>query len=195
MNILKIKIVGESPLMMHSERGANPLDPEAKELKMFTGKRKKTDEDYEEIAYRDWKLGLYFDENIGPYIPGLNLRSSIVEGGKMNKLGKSIQKGTMIIEDKIKLEHDGPRTIKGLWADAKYRDVRSVVVNQARNMRCRPIFHDWYLIAEIHYDTTIIDIDNILLAANNAGAYIGLGDFRPGKGNGSFGRYGVTVLS
>jgi hypothetical protein len=139
-------------------------------------------------------MGMYFDEKIGPYIPGLNIRASVVAGGKMNKLGTTLQKGTMILADKIPLEYEGPRTVKGLWADSKYRDIRSVVVGQARTMRCRPIFHTWKMVVDVHFDTKIIDVDNILLSAENAGSYIGIGDFRPGKGNGSYGRYEVKVI-
>jgi len=194
MEKVKLELTGISPLLMHSERGANPLDPETKIMKKLTSKKNKTDEDYEEMAFVDWKMGLYLDEKLGPYIPGLNVRASIVEGGKMNKLGTSIQKGTMILDDSIPLIYQGPKTIKELWASPKYRDIRSVVVNRNRMMRCRPIFHEWKVEVDIHYDTKIIDIEKIVMAADNAGSYIGLGDFRPGKGNGSFGRYEVNVV-
>jgi len=194
MEILKLELAGLSPLLMHSERGANPLDPGTKAMKVITGKKKKTDEDYEELARMDWTMGMYFDITIGPYIPGLNVRASIVAGGKMNKLGTTLQKGTMILAEKIKLEYDGPRTQEKLWENPKFRDIRSVVVSQSRNMRCRPIFHEWSLTVDIHFDTKIIDIDQILLSAENAGSYIGIGDFRPGKGNGSFGRYEVKII-
>ena len=194
MEILKLELTGLSPLLMHSERGANPLDPDTKAMKAVTGKKKKTDEDYEEMALRDWSMAMYFDDEIGPYIPGLNIRASIVAGGKMNKLGTTLQKGTMILATKIPLEYEGPRKIKELWANPKYRDIRSVVVGQARTMRCRPIFHSWKLIVDVNYDTKIIDTDNIMLSAENAGSYIGIGDFRPGKGNGSYGRYEVKIV-
>lgn len=194
MDILNLELTGLSPLMMHSEKGCNPLDPEVKEMKTITGKRKKTDEDHETIAFMDWKMGMYFDEKIGPYIPGINIRSSFVDGGKLNKLGTALQKGTMILAEKVKLEFEGPRTIEKLWADPQYRDIRSVVVNKARTMRCRPMFHNWRCVVEINYDTRIIDKDNLLLSANNAGMFIGIGDFRPGKGNGSYGRYSVAVV-
>lgn len=194
MEILKLKLTGESPLLMHSERGANPLDPLVRELKVLTDKKKKTDEGYAEKAFLDWSIGIYHDEKIGPYLPGLNIRASIVAGGKMNKLGANLQKGTMVLDEKVKLEYDGPRSIDGLWSDTKYRDIRSVVVNGKRVMRCRPIFHQWSVAVEIYYDTQIINVDDVILSANNAGKYIGIGDFRPGKGNGSFGRYDVEVI-
>jgi len=159
METVKFFFKGLSPLMMHSERGANPLDPDVKELKTITGKKKKTDEDHELIAYMDWKLGLYFDKQLGPYVPGINVRAAIVAGGKMNKFGTALQKGTTILCEKIKLDYDGPRDLAALWNDAGFRDIRSVVVSRARTMRCRPIFPEWTLTFDFHYDTSVINMD------------------------------------
>ena len=196
MEIIKIKFTGISPLMMHSERGANPLDPDVKELKKISGKGKgkKTDEDYAEMARMDWQLGMYFDEKAGPYIPGINVRACVVAGGKMNKLGTSLQRGTTVLVEKIPLEYSGPRSMEKLWENSNYRDIRSVVVGQSRTMRCRPIFKEWSLTFDFYYDPSVIDKENVLLSATNAGTFIGLGDFRPGKGNGTFGRFSVDVV-
>jgi len=194
METLKLKFTGITPLMMHSERGANPLDPDVKFLKTITGKKKKTDEDHEQIAKLDWRLGMYFDEKVGPYIPGINVRASIVAGGKMNKLGTLLQKGTTLGIDMIPLEYTGPRDIEGLWEDKRFKDIRSVVVSKARTMRCRPVFAQWALAFEIYFDAQVIDSAEVLLSARNAGQFIGIGDFRPGKGNGTFGRFSVESL-
>ena len=50
METLNVRITGTSPLMMHSDKFANPLLPETKAHKALTAKRKKTDEDHEAIA-------------------------------------------------------------------------------------------------------------------------------------------------
>lgn len=190
---LQMKITGMSPLLMHSDRYANPLDPDTKEHKRLTSKRKKTDDDHADIAFSEWKGGLYFDEKLGPYLPSINIRSCLVEGAKLNKNGASMQRGTVILEDKLRLEYQGPRTIDGLWNDNRFRDARSVVVSRARLMRYRPLFPDWSVMVEIHFDPQIIEADQILQSAENAGKFIGLGDFRPNKG-GSFGRFSVEAL-
>jgi len=193
MELLELKFVGESGLMMHSEKGANPLDPDVKFLKTVTGKKKKTDEDHEMIARLDWRLGMYYDEKMGPYLPGINIRASIVAGGKMNKLGTNLQKGTIITGEKYRLEYDGPRTIEELWLNTNFRDVRSVVVSQSRTMRCRPFFPEWAVSFDILYDPKVINKSEVIMSAENAGKFIGIGDFRPGKGNGSFGRFSVVA--
>ena len=97
MEILNISIKGLSPILLHSDRYANPLDPGAKAHKVLTGKRVKTDEDHAAIAESEWRGGLYFSKGIGVYLPTANIRSCIVEGAKLSKLGKAIQRGTIIL--------------------------------------------------------------------------------------------------
>ena len=192
MENLKLRFTGQSALLMHSDRYANPLDAMAKRHKQLTSKRKKTDEDHVEIARSEWEGSLYFDDSAGPYMPSINVRSCIVEGGKLNKLGAAIQRGTIIMDDVLPLAYDGPRTLDALWADAKFRDVRSVVVARQRLMRCRPRFSAWGVEFDIYYDPSIIDRAQLFQAAVNAGQFIGLGDYRPNKG-GPFGRFEVTA--
>ena len=194
MDKLKIKLAGESPLLMHSDRGANPLDPETKRHKALTSKRKKTDEDHEAIARSEWKLSLYHDKKLGPYLPTTNIRSAIVNGGKINKLGSAIQKGTLILADRAAVNYKGPRDPDELWDSQAYTDCRSVVVGQSRLMRYRPVFETWSLEFELLYDTTVLDREQIEQALGNAGRLIGLGDYRPECG-GPFGRFLAEVAS
>lgn len=193
MQSMKIQISGISPLLMHSDRYANPLDEGAKRHKQLTSKRKKTDEDHADIAFSEWVGGLYYDDEVGPYLPGINMRSCLIEGGKLNKLGAAIQRGTIIMEDKLRLLYSGPRSIAKLWEDSRFRDVRSVVVSRSRLMRYRPCFPEWGAEVEVTYDPAIIDGADLLRSAENAGRFIGLGDYRPNKG-GPFGRFEVQLL-
>lgn len=50
MQDFKIELRGSAPLLMHSSRLSNPLDPAAKALKSATSKRSKTDEDHELVS-------------------------------------------------------------------------------------------------------------------------------------------------
>jgi hypothetical protein len=111
----------------------------------------------------------------------------------LNKLGAAMQRGTVILDDKIPLEYVGPRTIEGLWNDPRFRDARSVVVSRARLMRYRPMFQEWAVTVDLTFDPQILEADQIFQCAENAGKFIGLGDFRPNKG-GSFGRFTVESV-
>lgn len=191
MQILKALLTGLSPIILHSDRGANPLDPDVKAHKELTSKRKKTDEDHEAIAESEWRLGLYWDAEHGPYIPGMNARASLVGGAKFNKLGATVKRSTIPLLERIPLQYEGPRGIDELWKAGTFTDVRSVGVGQARIMRCRPIFRLWSLPFHFSFDPEQMDESQVKTALEQAGTMLGLGDYRPEKG-GLFGRFRVT---
>lgn len=188
METLKVRITGSSPLLMHSDRLANPLDPLKKELATYTSKRKKTDEDHEEISRIEWSAAMYHDDNIGPYIPGVMVKATMINAAKKTKEGPKARSGLIVTTSKARLEYDGPRDKEKMWKSGKFADIRSVVVQRARLMRCRPVFTEWSFVAEIMYDMSVIDKADILRLLETAGLMVGIGDFRPQFG-GDFGRF------
>lgn len=188
MQTIKIRLIGTKPMLQHSDCLADPLNPKTKAHKELTSKRKKTDDDHEAIAKSEWLASLYFNEETGPYIPGQNIYASMVSGAKLSKLGKQIQRGCEVVEDECPLEYEGPRDIKGLWNERFY-DARSVKVQAARLIRYRPIFKKWATTCTIAFDEQAIDSAQIIKCLQDAGAYCGIGDYRP-----RFGRFEVEVL-
>jgi hypothetical protein len=180
---------GITPLMMHSERLANPFDPLTKEIKAVTGKRKKTEDDQLEIARLEWLGGLYFDDDAGIHIPGYNMFAAIVNGGKLHKLGTAIKRAALVKEDHIRLVYEGPKTPDKLFEDKRFVDIRSVKVGMAKVARCRPVFKAWEMTFTVLYEETALqrqDLDRVLA---DTGAMIGLGDYRP-----RFGRFEVCSV-
>jgi hypothetical protein len=110
MEALKIKVTGTHPLLMHSDKFANPLAPETKAHKELTSKRKKTDEDHEAIARSEFIAGAYWDEQTGFFVPGQNFDASFLAGAKLQKLGTHWKRGALVLEGRVKLLHDGPGT-------------------------------------------------------------------------------------
>ena len=193
MQTIRLKLTGQSPILMHSDRYANPLDASTKAHKVLTGKRKKLDEDHEAIAKSEWVGGLYFDSEIGPFIPGQNVKSALVNAAKIQKLGAAFKRAVIVLDDKARLEYKGPRTIEGLFADSKFVDVRSVKIGTSRLMRYRPKFAEWSLTVEIMFSPEMVELDDVRRAAENAGLFVGIGDYRPESG-GSFGRFTAEVI-
>lgn len=183
-----ITITGTHTLLMHNAQLSDPLNPFTKRLAEVTSKRKKTDEDHVEIARREWDGGLYYDVDAGPYIPGQNVERALLDSARMNRLGKSIERGVFITTDVIPLEYPGPRDIRELREDASFRHMASVKVGMSRTMRCRPMFREWSLTAEGYLDETQIELDELRQIAQRAGKLIGLGDWRP-----RFGRFEAQV--
>lgn len=187
MQTIRVKLTGKRPLIMHADKFADPLNPLTKAHKELTAKRKKTDEDHEAIAKSEWLGGLYIDEK-GPYLPGVNIESCLVAGGKLSKLGTQLKRSVEIMDEKCHLEYDGPKNPEKLW-EAGFYDARSVKVQQARLMRYRPIFTKWSCYVEIAFDEESINREQVLKCLEDGGQYCGVGDYRP-----KFGRFSVEVL-
>lgn len=186
----RISIVGTAPLLMHNGRLANPLDPVVKELKKYTGKRKKTDDDHEAIARVEHAGSLYLDPDVGPYIPSDNIHRALVDGAKKHKLGKRVTEGLLITTVVNPLGYKGPRDADGLWNDKNFVHMWPCRVGTSRTMRCRPIFNQWSTEADGFLDESVLDLEDLKQIAETAGALIGLGDWRP-----KHGRFDATVVA
>lgn len=188
MQTVTIRLTGTRPMLMHSDRFANPLDPMTKAHKELTKKRTKTDDDHITIAKSEWRGAMYFDEELGPIIPEHVLFGAIYEGAKKSKLGKQFLSGVEVVEPHVKLEYEGPRSIQELW-EAQYYDCRSVKVSGSRIIRYRPMFRHWSLEATVAFNPELVNHNQIVKALDDAGEQCGIGDYRP-----KFGRFTSEVL-
>jgi hypothetical protein len=189
MEQLKLKIVGITPLLMHCDKLANPLLPETKAHKELTSKRKKTDEDHVAIARSEFIAGAYWSTHDAFYIPGQNFDATFLAGAKLQKLGAHWKRGALVIEDKIKLLHDGPSTPEKLWASPGNIDCRGVKVGTAKIMRYRPIFLQWAAELTVALNTDVLNLSEAKKAIEDAGALIGVCEYRP-----RFGRFSVSYV-
>lgn len=110
MELLTLSINGTSPLMMHSDKLANPLHPATKAHRELTSKRKKVDDDHVAIAKSEFIAGVYFDERAGIHIPGANFDATFLAGAKLQKLGTHWKRGALVMTDRASLEFSGPDT-------------------------------------------------------------------------------------
>jgi hypothetical protein len=183
---LKFHIRGVSPLLVHNGQLADPLNKYARDMKAISGKRKKTDDDYEALGKIEFFGGLYLDEKIRPVIPGGNLESMLVEAGKKQKLGEPFKAG--VISDGLWIiEYDGPKTVEDLWKDKRFVDRRGVKIGTSTVIRTRPIFRSWSLKFTIDYLPDLLNESNVIDAVTTAGRIIGLGNYTP-----KFGRFEIV---
>ncbi len=189
---MKVRLIakGTRPLLMHNVRLASPLNAYAKQLKALNSKRTKTDEDRLAIARVEFEGSLYWDDEVGPFVPGPNLLASLVEGGRLTKAGKKVERGVNVDDLVMPLIYRGPRDVESLWGggESEYVDLRTVVVQRNKVDRCRPIFREWAFEAEILLDPAVIDLDEFAEVARNAGAMAGIGDYRR-----MYGRFAVEI--
>jgi len=186
---MKVRLEGLSPLIMHNAQLANPLNPIVRQMKDIQAKKKNmTDDDRLELMRLELLGSLYLNKEGRVCVPGENLEGLIRDGAKKSNRGKKVQAGVWVTDIPI-LSYEGPQDAPGLWEDDRFRDVRIVRVGQARVVRCRPIFHEWSLAFTIQYRPDAINRKDIEKALMDAGAVVGLGDYRP-----RYGLFAVTIL-
>lgn len=188
MKNLRITWKGITPLIMHSCQCVNPLHPIAKELKKYTSKKKKTDEDLMKISDLEWESGAYWKEGLGLYIPAENVEATIINGAKANRKGADIQKFCDVTDLYIPFDYGESLTKEELIANYEYRDTRVMTVMRSRILRTRPRFDQWKIVFNMQYNDEKIDLDTIVNAIEYAGQYVGLCDSRP-----KYGKFVATI--
>ncbi len=184
-----ITLQGTAPLLMHSSRLANPLDPATKALKKVTSKRGMTDDDHLEKFRLQFLGSLYIDEDAGPFVPGENIWRSLYDAAKKTKMGVKVKEGVFITTDVNPLSYSGgPREADALWKNENYRFMSTVVIGRSRVPSCRPVFREWKVQADGILDPSILEPSDLESIADTAGTLIGLGDWRP-----RYGRYVAEV--
>jgi len=188
MKNLSVTWKGISPLIMHSCQCVNPLHPISKELKKYTGKKTKTDEDLMIISDLEWEAGAYWKDGLGLYIPGENVEATIQNGAKANKKGKDIEKYVSVTDLYIPLNYGENLTKEELIKNYEYRDTRIMTINRARILRTRPRFDQWNIVFNLIFNEEKIDLETIVNALEYSGSYVGLCDSRP-----KYGKFVATV--
>lgn len=188
MKNLKVTWKGISPLIMHSCQCVNPLHPIAKELKKYTSKRNKTEEDLIKISDLEWEAGAYWKDDLGLYMPAENVEATIQNGAKANKKGKDIEKYVNVTDLYIPFNYGENLTKEELIQNYEYRDTRIMTVQRSKILRTRPRFDQWNITFNLMYNEEKIEIETIVNAMEYAGAYVGLCDSRP-----KYGKFVATI--
>jgi hypothetical protein len=181
MKSTTIKIIGVTPLIMHSGRLADPLDPATLALAELTSKRKKTLDDHRAVSKAEWTGSIYVNEKGRPCLPGEVLEATLAEGAKADKLGKAAKAG-IVVPENAELIYSGPKTVDGLWEHGGFLKRAGVKVGMARVIRSRPIFPEWSCKFEVLWDPSVIKSEKQLLNIAHAAGRSGVGDWRPKYG-------------
>lgn len=178
MKKLHVTLKGTNTLMMHSPKTVNPLHPLAVEIKKYTSKRKKTEDDLQKISELEWESGLYYDDVNGLHIPVECLQKTLENGAKLFKAGKDIQRYCQFAGAVAPLNIGVPFVLDEARHNMRYYDVRAVAVMRSRVIRTRPRFDVWSCEFDMLFDEEHIDVDVIARAFENAGQYVGLCEAR-----------------
>lgn len=184
---IKVRLIGSRPLLMHSGRLSDPLDPIARDLAKITGKRFKTAADHEEIARIEWYGGLWLSDG-HPCLPSEAIEGSFIDAARARRKPKQARAGMMVMAP-CPLDYDGPRDIDRLWENQTFQLRRSVRVHNARTIRTRPHFPTWRAEATVNFVPSLLDRAEVLDIFAIAGAQEGIGDWRP-----KYGRFTVEFI-
>ena len=192
MAIVRIVLTGTSSLLMHNIRLANPDDVWSKRIAAITKKRKKTEEDRQEIARLEFLGSLYHDADT-IVMPSANILKCILNAAKITKEGKNISRA-LLIKDRTApllfqaaglppLDDKSPEAIearspKGLVNRTDFRDTTLVKIQRNMVVRTRPIFHQWGIGVDYELLTNVIDVESLTKIVQLAGQAEGLGDNR-----------------
>jgi hypothetical protein len=187
---VKLRLTGITPLMMHNVRLADPDEPIVRQISELTAKKKDmTDADRLEVARLKFLGGLYYDSELGPYLPAANIFASLIAAARQTRKGLNVEAAVIWLSDKAPLDYDGPRDPDKLWngGDSPFVDRRMVRVDRARVPGVRPIFPGWSAEIDIDYDENSVNLADLENFARKAGR-VGIGDYRR-----FYGRYTATI--
>ena len=182
---------GVCPLILHNGFLAHPLNDYSRAIKKISSKRKKMDQDYEDMAELEFKGSLYWGKGQEPCISKEVIRGVLMgKGGASRKqrMGKQAELGIIVLSD-AQLLYDGPSDPDELWQDGRFRFDSMEKVGPAKIARTRPIFHEWSMVVNLEYNNDFINeemLDHLMVIA---GAESGIGDRRP-----TYGRFEVNDL-
>ena len=197
---VRIQFKGLKPLIMDNGMSANPVDPrempsflQTSEHKLFrtatkaiTGKRGKTEQDFEKLSKLDFYSSLYLNSKNQVIIPSDCIEAAILSQAKENKLGTLVKRAVSVPDDALLNFPNKKKSLKDLYKAHAYKTL--VKVSMSKTPNTRAIFNQWSFDTVIEFVPKLIDKQQVLdiLAL---GKYYGFLSRRP-----KFGRYEVKEL-
>jgi hypothetical protein len=155
-------------------------------MKAVSGKRKKTDADYDEMSRLEWFASLYRSED-DLLIPDHVIESLMIAGAKKQKRGTDAKCGlyftqhaTLDFQGKPAVISDD--TLAEMFESGDFTHRVRVKVGMARVMRTRAIFRRWICVVRFQYDPDVLNRRDVEGIATAAGRFVGMGDWRPKHG-------------
>lgn len=177
----KVTIEGLSPLLMNSNAVVDPLHPISIEKKKISGKRKKTEADYEELKRLDF-YGAIYQSKGRLVIPARCLMASLESGAKKSKDGAKVREGCFISEPGEFIIPTKYESIDDLYKNEDHIFTTVVRVNRASVLKTRPIFQEWRCEFTVEFLDDIASKNDIKEFLITAGRRVGLCDWRPQHG-------------
>lgn len=181
--VYELHLQGVTPLLMSSAEAEREGDTYIA-YRALGKKRGKTLEDEARLRELEWYTRLYFDDEIGCFIPGKNIKELLRSAATKWRRGEDVKRSLIVPSYRIPLIYEGPTTPSELWSDGRFSYTTMVAnagAGSGRVERTRPKFDQWQLRTEIAFDPEDIDASDLEMWVARAQKY-GLGDYRPDFG-------------
>jgi hypothetical protein len=177
--VCSLTLTGETPLLMSNADTDRESDTYLA-YRTLSKKRGKTSEDETRLRELEWYTRLYFDEEVGVYIPGRNVKELLRSAATKWRKGEDVKRSLVVPDYRIPLIYDGPKDAASLWAEGfRYTTmVANSGASAGRVERTRPCFEAWSLKCDIAFDPSDLDLREVETFVERAEKY-GLGDYRP----------------
>lgn len=191
MEIL-IEAIGTKPLLLHNVDLANPLNPWSRKMAELRGipSKRRTEKWHEDMAYANF-MGAFYDipEVDGIAVPSENMRRSIIEAAKLNRLGTAVQRALSVTTAATPLIFDGPKEPQRLWDSRSFQLTRMIRGSGGASPTTYPMFREWALRVPFDLDESVLNERDLREVAERAGRIEGLGASRKQ----GYGRYDALV--
>jgi hypothetical protein len=181
--VYELELVGVTPYLMSSGEADRESDTYIA-YRQLSKKRGKTVEDESRLRELEWYTRIYYDEKIGCYVPGKNVKEMLREAATKWRKGEDVKRSLIIPEYRIPLIYEGSRKPADLWK-AGFSFVAMVAnagAGSGRVERCRPCFDEWAIKTEVAFDPEDLSDHELELFVSRSEKY-GLGDYRPDFGS------------
>lgn len=176
---VRTRLIGTTQYAQHNVHLADPDNYWAREIAKITSKRKKTEEDRQEIQRLEFLGGLYVHED-RVVVPKMNVRRCFQESAKAVRKGRDITRAVNAAEPDPFVPlvfEDQDKSPEELLKTGKYKDVTIVAV-RGRTPRARPVFPVWAISVDWILLVNLLDADEFEEIVKTSGTIEGLGDNR-----------------
>lgn len=193
---LNVTITGMNPLLQNNPQTVDRFNDYTRAMAKINAKKtRRTDEDYRDLQDIEVRAKIYWDENLGIYVPGTWVSAAIAAASfKKAKISKADIRGSVFVEDdKIKLQYENMNLVKkpeDIVGNPFFRLNMTLKQGQVRVVKAVPIFHKWSFSTKVEFDDKLVDESSLVDIIKHASLYGGFGDFRP-----TFGRAQAEVVS
>jgi hypothetical protein len=184
---MSVTFRGIDQLLQNNPQTSDPLNHFSKEMKKLTAKRKKQDEDILEMRRLEMRAKLYWDDEVGVYVPSSWVMAMICGNSWTRaKIKKAdIRAAVFATSWKLPLDYAGKNKVKqplDIVDDESFQCVKSLKQGQVRVVKASPVFSNWAFTCDLEYDDTIISKEELQGLIEYGSKFGGFGDFRPTYG-------------